>query len=61
MSSPLVSALQNACESITPGVTDKLATLRREAELRAREWRRYGHEFEAIEWETAAKWLGAIA
>jgi hypothetical protein len=45
---------------VTAGVGEKIDRLRAEAERQSREWARHGNAFEAIEWETVAKWLGGI-
>ncbi len=42
------------------GIAEKIERLREDAAHRAREWRRYGHEFEAIEWDAVARWLGSV-
>jgi hypothetical protein len=42
------------------GIAEKIERLREDAAQRAREWRRYGHEFEAIEWDAVARWLGSV-
>jgi len=45
---------------VTLGVTEKIDRLRAEAERQARDFAKHGQRFEAVEWETAAKWLGGI-
>lgn len=42
------------------GIAEKIERLREDAAQRAREWRRYGLEFEAIEWDAVARWLGSV-
>jgi hypothetical protein len=44
----------------TAGVGEKIDRLRAEAGRQARDWAKHGNAFEAIEWETVAKWLGGI-
>ena len=51
-------AVQQRAES--PGVSEKLETLRREAERQARDFAKHGMHFESMEWATAAKWLEGV-